>query len=152
MDFLRSAKDDGCVFCALPKETNDRDNLIVHRGSLSFIIMNKYPYSNGHLMVVPNRHTADYVSLTAEEAAEMHELSQHAVKALAQTYSPGGYNLGMNLGTAGGAGIKDHLHLHVVPRWVGDTNFMPVIADTRSMPQHLMTSYDVLAPYFSRLK
>ncbi len=152
MDFLKGPKDDGCVFCSLPRQSGDRENLILHRGKLNFVIMNKYPYANGHLMIVPLRHTADFVSMTAEESAEMHDLAQHGVKALAGAYQPGGYNLGMNLGTAGGAGIKDHLHLHVVPRWLGDNNFMPVIADTRAMPQHLMSSYDSLAPYFARLR
>ncbi len=151
MQFLTGPREDGCVFCTLPAQTNDRDNLIVHRGKLTFVILNKFPYCNGHLMVVPNRHTADITSLTVEESAEMHRLSQHAVRALTEAYAPGGFNLGMNLGIAGGAGIRDHLHLHVVPRWIGDTNFMPVLAETRSMPQHLLASYDSLAPYFSRI-
>jgi ATP adenylyltransferase len=152
MEFLKGPKQDECVFCTLPKQSDDRGNLIVHRGPQAFVILNKYPYCNGHLMVVPNRHTADYGALKAEELAAMNELSQHCVKALTGAYSPGGFNLGMNLGVAGGAGIKDHLHLHVVPRWVGDTNFLPVMSDTRSMPQYLLESYDALAPYFSRLK
>jgi ATP adenylyltransferase len=152
MEFLKGPKEDGCVFCTLIAGKNDREGLIVHRAKHSFVILNKYPYTNGHLMVVPNRHTADFTSLKLEEHTEMHQLAQHSVRALEESYQPAGFNLGMNLGVAGGAGIKDHLHLHVVPRWVGDTNFLPVLADTRSMPQHLMESYDALFPYFSRLK
>jgi ATP adenylyltransferase len=152
MEFLKGPREDGCVFCTLVARSEDRESLIVYRSPLAFVIMNKYPYSNGHLMVVPNRHTADYAGLTADELSEMNRLSQHGVRALQEAYAPGGFNLGMNLGVAGGAGIRDHLHLHVVPRWVGDTNFLPVLADTRSMPQHLMESYDAILPYFSRIK
>ncbi len=152
MEFLKGPKEDGCVFCTRLNRSEDRDDLILHRGKLNFVILNKYPYCNGHLMVVPNRHTADFNSLTPAEATDMHVLAQHGVKALNEAFGPGGFNLGMNLGAAGGAGIRDHLHLHVVPRWVGDTNFLPVIAETRSMPQHLLDSYDTLAPYFSRIK
>lgn len=152
MEFLKGPKEDGCVFCTRVGRKDDREDLILHRAKLSFVILNKYPYCNGHLMVVPNRHTADFASLTAAEAAEMHALTQHCVKALTQSYEPGGFNLGMNLGAAGGAGIRDHLHWHIVPRWVGDTNFLPVLSETRSMPQHLFDSYDALTPYFSRIK
>lgn len=152
MEFLKGPREQGCVFCMLPADTKDRDNLILHRGKKAFVILNKYPYCNGHLMIVPLRHTAEFHSLAADEIAEMNSLAQHGVKALSEAYEPAGYNLGMNLGVAGGAGIKDHLHLHVVPRWVGDTNFLPVLGETRSMPQYLLSSYDALSPYFSRIK
>jgi ATP adenylyltransferase len=154
MDYLsdvRGEKKHDCVFCGLPAEQNDRENLIVYRGKQAFVILNRYPYNNGHVMVVPNRHLADYTALTDEELLEMGSLSRHTVAALKEAYKCEGYNIGMNLGIAGGAGIRDHLHLHVVPRWVGDTNFMPVIADTKSMPQHLLTSYDQIHAYFRRL-
>ncbi len=153
MEFLTDpkGKTDECVFCSLPKEREDRTNLILHRGETSFVIMNKYPYNNGHLMIVPNRHLSDYTILTPDEMAEMNRLTQHVLKALGESYKPQGFNMGMNLGAAAGAGIKDHLHLHVVPRWVGDTNFMPVLAETKAMPQHLLSSYDQLRGYFEKL-
>jgi ATP adenylyltransferase len=152
MEYLdKTAPDGGCVFCVLPRETEDRKNLILFRGERAFVIMNKYPYNNGHLMVVPNMHTADFAQLPDAELQEMSILAKHAVKALQESYKAPGFNMGMNLGEAGGAGIREHLHLHVVPRWVGDTNFMPVIGETKSMPQHLMASYDQLANYFGRL-
>jgi ATP adenylyltransferase len=155
MEFLTDpkavAKPGECVFCALLAEDSDRKNLILHRGEEAFVILNKYPYNNGHLMIVPNRHTADYASLTDKELDEMGRLSKHVVTALTKSYSPQGFNMGMNLGAAAGAGIREHLHLHVVPRWVGDTNFMPVIAETKAMPQHLMSSYDQLYSFFENL-
>lgn len=145
MEFLTGPKPGGCVFCDLPAENGrDRDNLILHRGTKAFVILNKYPYNNGHLMIVPNRHTADFLSITAEESAEIHALSQKAMQALGAAYRPDGFNVGMNLGVAAGAGVKDHLHLHIVPRWIGDNNFMPSIGEVKAMPQHLLASYDVL--------
>lgn len=154
MEYLSDNKDKrdaGCVFCKLPEEKNDRDNLIVHRGEKAFVILNKYPYNNGHVMIVPSRHLSDYAELSNEELLQMGDLTRHTVNALKSAYRCEGFNIGMNLGTAGGAGIKDHLHLHVVPRWIGDTNFMPVLADTKSMPQHLLSSYDNIHEYFRRL-
>ena len=154
MEFLtdpKAGKADECVFCSLPRESDDRKSLILYRGEMNFIILNKYPYNNGHLMIVPNRHLSDYTVLSPEEMMEMNRLAQHVVKALGESYKPQGFNMGMNLGAAAGAGIKDHLHLHVVPRWVGDTNFMPVLAETKAMPQHLLSSYDQLRGYFEKL-
>lgn len=153
MEFLTGPKpkDVGCVFCTLPREEEDRKNLILYRAERIFVILNKYPYNNGHLMVVPHRHVSDFTSLTDEELLEMNRYAQHAVSALTETYRPDGYNLGMNLGQAAGAGIKDHLHLHVVPRWGGDTNFLPVIGETKAMPQHLLSSFDAMKPYFEKL-
>lgn len=154
MEFITSGtKAEGCVFCSLPgaPTKHDPENLILHRGKHAFVILNKYPYNNGHLMVVPFAHTADFASLAPEVGAEIFLLGQSCVRALAETYQAEGYNLGMNLGAAGGAGIKEHLHLHVLPRWVGDTNFLPVLGETKSMPQHLRASYDALAGYFRKL-
>lgn len=150
MEFLKEPAPSGCVFCRLPKETEDRKNLILHRGENVFVILNKFPYNNGHLMVVPNEHLADYTKVSAEVAAEMHELTRRCIRALSQAYRPEGFNTGMNLGHAAGAGIRDHLHLHVIPRWVGDTNFLPVVGDVKCMPQHLMTSYDQLHSAFEK--
>lgn len=154
MEFIKGKSDNrpGCVFCNLVQENADQNNLIVHRAKNNFVILNKYPYNNGHMMVVPFKHTNDLKNLTREELAEMMEFGTHAVEALKEVYKAEGCNLGMNLGQAAGAGIKEHLHLHIVPRWNGDTNFMPVTADVKSMPEHLQTSYENLKPYFGRIK
>lgn len=151
MEFIREKKSDKkrCVFCAALKSSDDRENLILHRAKHSFVILNKYPYNNGHLMVVPNRHTAQWESLAAETSREVMRLTQEAVVALKKVHNPQGFNMGMNLGAAAGAGILDHLHFHIVPRWTGDTNFMPVLSETRCMPQHLMATYDELFNAFA---
>jgi ATP adenylyltransferase len=154
MSFIESAhqKTQGCIFCTLPKENKDFENLIVYRRTHNFIILNKYPYNNGHLMVVPFQHTNDLTILDAETKHELFDLSELCMEALKESYKPEGFNLGMNLGAAGGAGIREHLHFHIVPRWTGDTNFMPVLADTKSMPQHLEASFTVLEQFFRRHK
>lgn len=130
-----------CVFCDKPRQVNDRGNLIVSRGRFNFVILNLYPYNNGHLMVVPYLHTASIQDLPAETTAEMMTMLQYSAAALRLAYNPDGYNVGMNLGRVAGAGIADHLHMHVVPRWNGDTNFMPVIGETKVMPDSLESSY-----------
>jgi ATP adenylyltransferase len=150
MEFITSEKSGGCVFCELPKETEDKKNLIVSRGNHVFVILNKFPYNLGHLMVVPYQHTSDFKSLSSDQLAEMMQESQRVVEVLTEVYRPEGFNLGMNLGQAGGAGIRDHLHLHVVPRWNGDTNFMPVLAETKGMPEHLQTCFDKCFDAFRR--
>ena len=129
----------GCVFCisAQPDRGEDERRLVVYRGEHAFIILNLYPYNPGHLLIAPYRHTADLESLTAEESSEMMALAQRALRALRTDTGPHGYNVGMNLGSVGGAGIVDHLHLHLVPRWEGDTNFMPVIGGTKVLPELL---------------
>ncbi len=134
----------GCVFCDAAASTNDVQNLIVHRGEAAFVILNKFPYNNGHLMVVPYRHTAQLAELTDAATTELLTLAKAAQVALAKAMHPEGYNLGMNLGSAAGAGIADHLHLHVVPRWNGDTNFMPVLTDVKVMPDSLEHSCRLL--------
>lgn len=146
MEFLTEKRDPGCIFCKLPKKKADRQNLILYRGRHNFIILNKFPYNNGHLMVVPYRHTCDLSKIGSAEYAEMMRLAALAVKALEDTMHPQGHNLGLNLGAAGGAGIRDHVHLHVVPRWVGDTNFMPVFDGTKVMVEYLHQTYDRLVP------
>ena len=127
----------GCVFCDAEASSDDIKNLVVHRGESAFVILNKFPYNNGHLMVVPYTHTAKLDDLTDAATAELLTLAKAAQRALDKAMHPEGYNLGMNLGTAAGAGIADHLHLHVVPRWNGDTNFMPVLTDVKVMPDSL---------------
>ncbi len=147
----------GCIFCDLPAQEGsdaDRRNLVLGRSRHSFVILNKFPYNNGHLMVVPRRHTADFAALPAEEAADLGTLLQIAVRALQASYAPDGVNLGMNLGRVAGAGIADHLHWHAVPRWNGDTNFMPVLGETKVMIEDLGRSWErlraALAPYLSQ--
>lgn len=150
MEFITDkTKPEGCVFCTLLKEKEDKKNLILHRGEKVFVILNKYPYNNGHLMVVPYKHTANLNELSAEESKALMHITTFTVEALKKSYKPEGFNLGMNLGASGGAGIREHLHMHIVPRWVGDTNFMPIIAETKSMPQHLEASFDELKPIFA---
>jgi ATP adenylyltransferase len=112
--------------------------LIVHRGRLAFVLLNKFPYASGHVLVAPYRHVGDFAELGEDEAIEIHRLGGQAMGALAQTFAPQGYNAGWNLGRIAGAGVVDHVHLHVVPRWAGDTNFMPVLADVKVIPEHLL--------------
>jgi ATP adenylyltransferase len=141
MAYVEVAKPQGCIFCDKPREDRDDENLILQRGKTAFVIMNAFPYNNGHLMVAPYRHTAELESLSAEERDELMALAQESLSLLQAAFGPNGYNLGMNLGRVAGAGIADHLHLHLVPRWDGDTNFMPVIADTKVLPDSLQGSY-----------
>jgi ATP adenylyltransferase len=138
-----------CPFCALPAQNDDTRTYILHRGENAFVIMNLYPYNNGHLMTVPYAHHASLGDLDAATLGEMMLLAQKAQAVLDATMHPQGYNLGLNQGRAAGAGIADHVHLHVVPRWVGDTNFMPVLGDVRVMPQHLDETYALLRPGFA---
>ena len=135
----------GCVFCDEAAGTLDPAvSLLVHAGDAAIVLLNKYPYASGHLMVSPRRHVGDLSELTDDEALEIHRLSVAGVDALTRVYGPGGFNLGWNLGRVAGAGIADHIHLHVVPRWAGDTNFMPVLADVKVIPEHLLATRDRL--------
>ncbi len=124
-----------CIFCAKPAADDDEANLIVHRGESCFVILNLFPYTNGHLMIAPYEHIGDLQEIPAETLAEMMALAQRAMGRLEEIYSPHGYNVGFNQGRVAGAGVEHHIHMHVVPRWAGDNNFMPVIADTKVMPQ-----------------
>jgi ATP adenylyltransferase len=137
-------KSDECIFCTKPSEGDDRGTLIVHRGERCFVILNLFPYTNGHLMVAPFEHAGRYQDLPAETTAEMTALAQQAMNRIEEVYEPEGFNVGLNQGRVAGAGIEGHIHLHVVPRWAGDNNYMPVIADTRVMPQSLEESYDAM--------
>jgi ATP adenylyltransferase len=136
--------EDMCIFCAKPAEDDDEANLIVHRGERAFVILNLYPYTNGHLMVAPFAHLARLQDLPAETTAEIMDQARTAMDRLEEVYDPHGYNVGFNQGRVAGAGVEHHIHMHVVPRWGGDTNFMPVIADTKVMPQTLEQSYGAL--------
>ena len=133
-----------CVFCAAPAQALDQEALILHRGATCFVILNLYPYTNGHLMITPYRHIALPGEMTSEERTELWDLLDQSLDALDRTLQPHGANAGMNLGRVAGAGIEGHLHLHVVPRWNGDNNFMPVLADTRVMAQHLDDTWRLL--------
>jgi len=144
----KKTKNKKCVFCEMQKGRASKKNLVLYKGKYSYIIMNKYPYTNGHLMVIPNRHISDFSKLTPEEHQEMGNLLSLSQKALKTIASPEGFNIGMNLGKASGAGIKEHLHYHIVPRWVGDHNFMPVVGGLRVMLEYIETTYAKLKAEF----
>ena len=139
-----------CIFCAA-LDNDPRERLLLGTTAASLVVLNRYPYQNGHLMVAPRRHTASLSELPAAEHGDLAETLRRTVDSLATVLHPDGFNLGMNLGRTAGAGIADHLHWHIVPRWTGDTNFMPAIADTKVMPQHLLDTYDTLRPHFAWL-
>lgn len=141
----------GCLFCGKIREDQDERNLIVYRGPSCFVMMNLYPYNSGHVMVVPYQHTGDLAEMHPDVGGALFSTAQLTVQALDEVMHPQGYNLGMNQGTVSGAGIADHLHLHVVPRWNGDTNFMPVLADAKVMPELLTATAAKLRPAFQRL-
>lgn len=149
IEYILGNKEGGCFLCRMFAEKNDRDNLLLKRGKTCAVVMNRYPYTSGHLMVAPYRHLEHLKEMSQEERLELTDLSIDAVEILKEELKPDGLNLGFNLGAAAGAGLKDHIHQHIVPRWTGDTNFMPVLADTRIMPQSLMEQYDVLYPLFN---
>ncbi|MEA3499698.1 MAG: HIT domain-containing protein [Candidatus Marinimicrobia bacterium] len=151
MEYVKREKEKGCVFCKRIKQSNDKKNLILIRQKYSFVIMNLYPYNNGHLMVVPYRHIADYGSLKEVERNEIAELTNLSIKVMKNVLNPGGFNIGMNIGKIGGAGIADHLHQHIVPRWEGDTNFMPIIGHTKVIVDSLNETYNDLKIGFSEL-
>jgi ATP adenylyltransferase len=142
---VQADEQEGCVFCLeAAGELTAAESLRVHDGESAFALLNKFPYSSGHLMVAPRRHVGELAGLTEVEALEIHRHTVAAVDALTRVYGPDGFNLGWNLGRVAGAGIADHVHLHVVPRWAGDTNFMPVLADVKVLPEHLLATRDRL--------
>jgi ATP adenylyltransferase len=153
MEYIEShegeAGSGGCVFCSLLEQGDPDGERILHRDDAAFVTLAKYPYNPGHLLVLPVRHTGDLEDLTAEEGGEIHALLQGSVRALREASAPDGFNVGLNLGRVAGAGIPGHLHWHVVPRWGGDTNFMPVVAETRVLPQLLSETYERLRPHFA---
>src|SRR5215212_2919597 len=144
MAYIEVAAPSGCIFCVKPGAGQDEQNWILYRGAEAFVILNAFPYNNGHLMVAPFRHTADLETLLPEEQAEIFRLTQLCVSVLRMAFQPDGYNIGMNLGKSAGAGVADHLHMHIVPRWNGDTNFMPVVADTKVLPDSLDNTFQKL--------
>jgi ATP adenylyltransferase len=151
MEFIEQEKPDGCIFCRFPAEEGeaaDRRNLIVHRSPRAFTILNRFPYNNGHVMTVPRAHVARLEDLEVGDFADLQDELRRAVAAIRAAYRPEGMNVGMNLGKVAGAGIADHLHWHVVPRWIGDNNFMPVIADQRVVPEALDAAWEKLRAGF----
>ena len=154
MEYIRNKEDKnkGCVFCSKSKQKNDRDNLVLFRGSSSFIIMNLYPYNNGHIMVCPYKHIDTTKSLSNSSMTEIMMLADRSMEIFRNVMDAQGFNFGANIGVSGGAGIADHIHFHVVPRWVGDTNFMPVVGHTKVMVDGLFETYDKLKPEFDKRK
>ncbi|MGB7624376.1 MAG: HIT domain-containing protein [Terriglobia bacterium] len=158
--FIRAIKAGAeCIFCLAastdsgpgsPQPVTDRERLVLYRGEHSFVILNRYPYTNGHLMLAPFEHIADLASCSVPLLAEIMELAKRAEIVLKATYRPDGFNIGLNLGKSAGAGVEGHLHLHVVPRWIGDANFVSVIGETRLLPEELATTYDKLFPLFRK--
>jgi ATP adenylyltransferase len=146
MEYIRGLKEKGCFLCKALAGTDDRANLVVRRGRTVATVINRYPYNNGHLMVCPYRHVAEIEALTPEERLETMDEVARAIAALRPAMRPAGFNVGVNLGRAAGAGLEEHLHVHIVPRWDGDTNFMPVLADVKVVPQSLLELWDLLHP------
>ena len=144
------AASERCVFCIGESPDNDTELLVLHRARFNFVVMNRYPYTSGHLMVVPYAHLGKISETASDQMNEMMALSGHTVGILEEVYSPDGFNIGMNIGECAGAGVRDHLHLHVVPRWCGDVNFMTVTGETRVLPEDLAVSYQKLRPLFER--
>jgi ATP adenylyltransferase len=145
------ARDKSCIFCTKYRQDDLRAALVLAHTEYTVVMMNKYPYNNGHLLLAPKRHEKDPAKLPPQEYIDLNEVLRRSMDIVRRALNPGGLNLGMNLGKSAGAGIEDHLHWHIVPRWEGDTNFMPVIDETRVMPQHLLDSYDRLHPYFKSI-
>jgi ATP adenylyltransferase len=144
LEYLAAPKTVGCIFCAALLGEDDRESLVLLRGERAFLILNRFPYNNGHLMVVPHAHVADLEELDTPTLTEMMLLLNRGLAALRASLAPDGFNVGANLGRVAGAGVEDHVHLHVVPRWLGDTNFMPVVGDLRVIPETWLQTYDRL--------
>ncbi len=153
MEYVKrdKSKAEGCIFCEKYHSAEDEENLVLYRMEHSFVLMNLYPYNNGHLLIAPVRHQSDYTELTAVEQSEMAHLTTLSVRILMEYLHPQGFNIGMNIGVVGGAGIADHIHQHIVPRWTGDTNFMPVIGHTKVMVEGLAESWKALRSAFEKL-
>jgi ATP adenylyltransferase len=155
MAYIKSADaptSTGCVLCDKSRSSDDAADLVLFRGTSCYVIMNLYPYNTGHLMITPYAHTADLPSLDPTTAAELFDLTRHSVELLGQALAPHGFNLGMNLGRTAGAGIDEHLHMHIVPRWIGDANFMPIVGGTKLIPEALDQTYTKLWPLFDILR
>ena len=150
MEYILGKKEPECIFCSYPKKNNDRESLILYRSSHNFVMMNKYPYNNGHLMVVPYIHTSTIDNLTDEVLLDFMKVTQYSLKCLKEAFRPEGFNIGINIGAVAGAGMEEHVHLHMVPRWAGDTSFMSVLGEIRVVPEHILQTYDKLYPIFNK--
>jgi len=148
--FVRKRKHKGCIFCYKIKSKNDKKNYVLYRGKYSFVMLNMYPYTNGHLMVAPYRHVKNLDELKKDELLELFELVSEMIKILYKTHNIDGCNVGINIGKAAGAGVEKHIHVHIVPRWFGDTNFLPIVADTKVIPESLNETYQVLKKEIKR--
>jgi ATP adenylyltransferase len=148
LQYLKGEKSDECIFCSKPELGDDERALIAHRGHACYVILNAFPYTNGHVMIAPYEHVGDLRGLSADASTELMALTQRSLDAVERVYGPEGFNIGANLGEVAGAGFAGHVHMHVVPRWKGDTNFMPVVADTRVMPEALPDSWRKLQAAF----
>jgi ATP adenylyltransferase len=145
MEYIVADKPAGCIFCVGEAIEGDQERLILHRGANSFVMLNRYPYTNGHLMIAPYRHTADLDTLDEAEMLDLFRTMRLCRAVLERSAAPQGFNIGINLGKAAGAGVDEHVHIHIVPRWSGDTNYMSVLSDVRVMPENLLTTYDRLS-------
>lgn len=150
LEYILSKKGSECIFCSKQKDSRDRDNLILQRGHHNLVMMNLYPYNNGHLMVVPYRHVFSVTELADDEMLDLMKMTRRAVDCLKEVFMPEGFNIGINIGKVAGAGIDEHLHLHIIPRWVGDTHFMAALGEVRIIPEHVMSTYDRIFPVFNR--
>lgn len=151
MEYMVADRVDGCIFCVFPSQNDDEKNRILLRGEHAYVIMNAFPYSNGHLLIPPYRHIGDFSELNDEENLEIMQLAQKCCIALKNICRPDGFNIGWNIGAAAGAGIAEHIHMHIVPRWNGDTNFMPALADVKVIPEALETTYKKIKAEFDRM-
>ena len=149
MEYILAEKDEGCIFC---RALSDQDNLTLYKGRVTMVVMNKYPYINGHLLVAPTRHLSLLEQLNKSEMGDLLETVEKSVGILKKVMKPDGFNVGLNLGKVAGAGVEEHLHFHVVPRWFGDTNALTVFADVRVIPEHLEATYNNLKPYFDEME
>lgn len=148
---LRQETGNDCIFCVKPEENKDKENLIVFRGDQTFVMMNKFPYNNGHLLIIPYRHLGELGTCNSEEQKELFEILTKSITIFRETMNPDGFNIGMNLGQAAGAGIADHIHFHIVPRWNGDTNYMPIVSDTRVISMSLEDGWELLHQKFNEV-
>jgi ATP adenylyltransferase len=151
IEYVRQPKEEACIFCVKPQQKDDRETLILYRGKRAFVLMNLYPYSNGHLMVAPYQHCDNTEDLETATLTEIMTLANHSMSILRKTMRAEGFNMGLNVGRAAGAGIEEHVHYHLVPRWVGDTNYMPILGHTKVIVEGLQETYDLLKPEFDRL-
>jgi len=148
MEYILGKKDEGCIFC---KALSDQGDLTLYEGEVTMVVMNKYPYINGHLLVAPIRHLSTLEQLNKDEMGDLLETVEKSVRILKQVMKPDGFNVGLNLGKVAGAGVEEHLHFHIVPRWFGDTNALTVFADVRVIPEHLLTTYNNLKTHFDKI-